>query len=150
MKSLQVKHLVNAWQTLHSNFNIIVIVFSFNACSSFMRWLLLLFPFRNEGVIRIRKASWRESLAPSSLSVRQEEAKLGLGAIPGFEVSAPNFYPLGVPCVWPPGQTRRLLFMQVLGSPPAPAPTQQSSLNTDFLRLSPGQSTPADGGETQR
>lgn len=27
MKSLQVKHLVNAWQTLHGNFNIIVIVF---------------------------------------------------------------------------------------------------------------------------
>lgn len=147
MKSLQVKHLVNAWQTLHSNFNIIVIVFSFNACSS---RLLLLFPFGKEGVIRIRNASWREALAPSSLSVRQEEAKLGLGAIPGFEVFVPNFYPLGAPCVWPPGQTRRLLFMQVLGSPPAPAPTQHSSLSTDFLRLSPGQSTPADGGETQR
>ena len=70
-------------------------------------------------------------------------------------VSISNFYPLDVSFVRPPGQTRRLLFLQGLGShtphpAPGPATTHLSSPNTDFLRLNPGQLTTADGGETQR
>ena len=70
-------------------------------------------------------------------------------------VSISNFYPLDVSFVRPPGQKRRLLFLQGLGShtthpPPGPATTRLSSPKTDLLRLNPGQLTTADGGETQR